>query len=124
MNTNTIIGAALCSMVPLAVAGAALVGGDFFGHAAKRELRSRGSARNGRANTAAAVLTLGYLELALLALVIFGGGHRPSRVVAYEAMAVGSLRTPNSAPHAYARVHPETPFPKGSPASHASEQVK
>ena len=57
-------------------------------------------------------LTLGYLELVVIALLLFASGHRPSRIEAYEADAVGSLRTLNLAIPAYAIVHPEVGFPR------------
>jgi hypothetical protein len=63
---------------------------------------------------ATAGLAIGYLELALLALlgfIMLGSVHHPSRIVASEAMAVSSLRTVNFAAHAYAQAHPQVGFP-------------
>lgn len=131
MNRNTFISVVLCLVVPTFVAGAVLftplgeswvapfvvacllcpLAAAFFGHAAKRELRRDGIGKSWSARMASTGLTIGYLELALVVLVTLGSGHRPSRIVASEAVTVGSLRSINFAAHAYAKAHPQLGFP-------------
>jgi hypothetical protein len=93
----------VCILCPLA--------GAFFGHAALREARRNDGASFGGQSLARTGLGLGYGEIVLLAIVVAGSGHHPNRMAAYEAAAVGSMRTLNFAAHAYANSHPRVGFP-------------
>jgi hypothetical protein len=84
----------------------------FFGHAARKEIRKIGDPKAMVSRVAAIGTITGYLGIVLMVLFLFTGRHSESRMVAYEASAVGSLRTLNLASHAYASAHPQVGFPK------------
>jgi len=77
-----------------------------FGHAAKRQIRKKGS-NNTRGYALAAVgLGWGYIELACVALFLVGTPIDSNRMGHFEASAVRSLRTISRSEHAYSQAHP------------------
>jgi hypothetical protein len=84
----------------------------FFGHAARRQISKSGpdGARGYRIATVG--LTTGYLEIALVGLVLLGSRPHHNRILADESSAVGCLRTLHSAASSYASTHPQEGFPK------------
>jgi hypothetical protein len=93
----------ICVLCPLAAA--------IFGQAARRELRTAGAAGVTSRKVATAGLAIGYLELTFLLVTFFSPIPRPSRMLADELTAVGSLRTLNFAAGAYRKAHPREGFP-------------
>ncbi len=131
LNRNAVTSLVLCLVLPGFAAWAVLFGpvsppgywivacallsplaAAFFGHAARREFRKSGQQGVRGSAMAAAGLTIGYLEIAFVGLILLGGVHHPNRMAAYEASAVGSLRTLNRAAGVYAGTHPREGFPK------------
>jgi len=84
----------------------------FFGHAARRQISKSGQDGPRGHKLATVGLTIGYLEIALVGLVLFGTRPHHNTLGAYEASAVGSVRTLNVAAHSYASAHPQIGFPK------------
>jgi hypothetical protein len=131
LNKNSVISIALCLVLPTFVACGVVFApinppeivfvicallipltAAFFGHAARRQIsKSRQDGASGY-KMATVGLTIGYLEIALVGLVLFGTRPHHSTLGAYEASAVGSVRTLNIAAHSYASAHPQEGFPK------------
>jgi hypothetical protein len=131
LNRNSIISIALCLVLPTFLAYAVVfapinppeivfvvcalllpLAAAFFGHAARRQISKSGQDGARGLKLATVGLTIGYLEIAMVGLVLFGTRPHHNTLGAYEASAVGSVRTLNVAVHTYASAHPQVGFPK------------
>jgi hypothetical protein len=132
LNSNATVSLALCAVAPILMTYAVLLpptddawlvpllvacvlcplGAAFFGHAAKRELKTGATVGKAVRVMAAAGLTIGYLELVFVVLTALSPPFHPSRIAADQSIAVGSLRSLNFAAHVFAAAHPEKGFPK------------
>jgi type IV pilus assembly protein PilA len=85
----------------------------FFGHAARRQIRSSAQPDKWGKRAGTTGLTLGYGEILFCLLFVAANVVLPRHPNAHaEASAVGSLRTLITATRGYADSHPETGYPK------------